>query len=266
MKQQRLILSIFTVILLLCVSITTYATQSHYEAFITTGFTATGDATIDMPAIAALQIAQSQTDFGYTEDWCADFIIDCAIYAGQTSAIPSNGTCSGLRKGILDAGGTEVTSPKAGDIVFFYVSGAANPVHVALMIDDANCIHGNYSWSAKGTDRYVRQTSVADACAWDGRTASYVRPAYTSGSSTTTTTTTTKTTPTSSLEHQYGDVNWDNSVDLKDILALRRHLVGFEETVYMQTADMDKNGVLDMKDVLQIRIYVANAEYREMKN
>ena len=53
-------------------------------------------------------------------EWCADFVSDCAVLAGQSSAIPHDGYCPTLKQKIINAGGKDVTSsPQPGDIVFF---------------------------------------------------------------------------------------------------------------------------------------------------
>ena len=77
------------------------------------------------PAQNMINIALAQQDktgslLGYTEEWCADFVSDCAVLAGQSSAIPHDGYCPTLKQKIINAGGKDVTSsPQPGDIVFF---------------------------------------------------------------------------------------------------------------------------------------------------
>lgn len=52
--------------------------------------------------------------------WCAAFVSWCAKEAGAGDIIPKNGGCKQLYKNIINAGGTVVKSPKAGDIIFYH--------------------------------------------------------------------------------------------------------------------------------------------------
>lgn len=77
----------------------------------------------NMINIALAQQGKTGSQLGYTENWCADFVVDCAELAGQSSAIPRKSGCgniNNLKQYIMDAGGFDVTStPQLGDIVFF---------------------------------------------------------------------------------------------------------------------------------------------------
>lgn len=71
--------------------------------------------------IAKAQIGKSGSSLGYTEDWCADFVSDCASLAGYGSAVPHNCDCDSLYNAIINAGGITVNKNEArpGDIVFY---------------------------------------------------------------------------------------------------------------------------------------------------
>ncbi len=58
-----------------------------------------------------------------------------------------------------------------------------------------------------------------------------------------------------------GDVNTDYTVDLKDLLLLRKLLAGEADlaTVNVDQADFDGNGKVNMKDVLMLRKFLAGA-------
>ena len=57
----------------------------------------------------------------------------------------------------------------------------------------------------------------------------------------------------------YGDVNGDGSVDMKDVLLLRKSIAGIEATPFDKAAaDVNGDGSIDMKDVLMTRKYIAN--------
>ncbi len=56
---------------------------------------------------------------------------------------------------------------------------------------------------------------------------------------------------------RYGDVNDDDSVDLKDIGFMRRALAGWDVTLNETAADVNKDGSFDLKDVVILRRYLA---------
>ena len=105
--------------------------------------------------------------------WCADFVSWCAKKAGQSKAIPSNASVSGIRTAIKNAGGKEYSkstiqkgnyTPKRGDIIIFKSNGAS---HVGIVdyaknkkiyyIDGnhvSNGKNGNNSWVNYSTCSY----------------------------------------------------------------------------------------------------------------
>ena len=155
-----------------------WATQSKSANF-NMGFKTTGVAAQDILAAAMAQNGRTQGSLGYTEGWCADFTSDCAKVIGQSQAVPFNGMVSGLYYDVLDAGGAVVTSPQAGDLVFFITGSGKNASfdHVGIMSDKTNCISGNM-----GMGKPTRSVAICKV-AWviPGATIKYVRPAYTSG-------------------------------------------------------------------------------------
>lgn len=56
----------------------------------------------------------------------------------------------------------------------------------------------------------------------------------------------------------YGDVNFDKSVNGKDVLRLRRYLADWNETIEFFASDFNKDGKINAKDVLTLRRYLAN--------
>lgn len=143
---------------------TASAMQSRSASF-NTSFKVTGNSAQDMVAVAKAQEERHQEDLGYTEGWCADFVSDCAKALKLGKAIPFNSMVSSLKDAVLAAGGTQVKTPAAGDLVFF------GDAHVGLMTDKVNCISGNMSSPSR-----VRTCKVA----WvvPGSKIVYVRPAY----------------------------------------------------------------------------------------
>ena len=56
----------------------------------------------------------------------------------------------------------------------------------------------------------------------------------------------------------WGDVNGDDAVNLKDVLALRRHVAGMEALENEATGDLDFDSTINLKDVLLLRKFIAN--------
>lgn len=140
------------------------ATQSRAAQFVK-GYAITGVTAQDMLAVAAAQEGRTQKSLGYTEGWCADFVSDCAKALGQDAAVPFNGVPSALKKAVISAGGTVVSSPKPGDLVFF------GGDHVGIMSDAENCISGNMGSPSKVSFCKVEWVIP-------GSKVVYVRPAY----------------------------------------------------------------------------------------
>ncbi|MBQ8920933.1 MAG: dockerin type I repeat-containing protein [Oscillospiraceae bacterium] len=57
-----------------------------------------------------------------------------------------------------------------------------------------------------------------------------------------------------------GDVNGDESIDLKDVIILRRYLAGWEVTINDTNADVNGDSSVDLKDVTILRRYLAGWE------
>ena len=191
---RKRIISVCSALILIIVSVfTTYpsyvvfATQNRTYNF-NNNYTLTGDGATDILRIAFAQVGRKGSDFGYTENWCADFVSDCADLAGQSRAIPRSGAVSheytnsepwnGLKQTILNAGGTVVTVPQAGDIVIWKHSGAS---HVEIVSKNDNgkiySIGGNNGiGSVSNTTVYGEQQVTQRGSL--GLPDYYIRPAY----------------------------------------------------------------------------------------
>ena len=191
---RKRIISVCSALVLIIVSVfTTYpsyvvfATQNRTYNF-NNNYTLTGDGATDILRIAFAQVGRKGSDFGYTENWCADFVSDCADLAGQSRAIPRSGAVSheytnsepwnGLKQTILNAGGTVVTVPQAGDIVIWKHSGAS---HVEIVSKNDNgkiySIGGNNgTGSVSNTTVYGEQQVTQRGSL--GLPDYYIRPAY----------------------------------------------------------------------------------------
>ncbi len=130
MRKTMAVLVSITMVLIVLPTIPVHATQTRKNNF-STSYTLTGNGAQDIINVAMAQIGKTGSDLGYSEEWCADFVSDCADLAGQGSAVPRTGAVSheysesapwwGLRQTIIQAGGRDVGLDNAqpGDIVFF---------------------------------------------------------------------------------------------------------------------------------------------------
>ena len=138
---------LFVPVFLLENTIQAYATQSRTSNFSLNGYTPTGNAAADICAVALLQEGRTGSQFGYSEDWCADFVSDCAIIAGASSAIPANGSVYYLWNGVLNAGGQVVSFPQPGDLaVMDWSYSGSTSAHVELVYQTS----GNYVYTIGG--------------------------------------------------------------------------------------------------------------------
>ena len=116
-------------------SIQVLATQSRKENFSKNYTTVSGNPGQTVANIAYAQIGKSGSALGYTEDWCADFVSDCAELAGQSAAVPRHGRADYIDEYILNAGGYKVSAANAkpGDIAFYDFNGNNSPEHVEIV-------------------------------------------------------------------------------------------------------------------------------------
>ena len=109
-------------------------TQSHYQNF-SSNYVLTGNGASDMVAVALAQEGMSGSRLGYTEDWCADFVGDCAILAHQSTAVPLYGGVPGLRTRLINAGGiyVSVATAQPGDLCIIDWNGNGNNNHIEIV-------------------------------------------------------------------------------------------------------------------------------------
>lgn len=136
-KITKILSLIISVVMLASIfTSTAYATQSNYNNFDTSEISLTDNPGKNMAAIALAQLGKTGTDLNYSEEWCADFVGDCAIIAEQSAAVPLYGSVEGLYTRLLDAGATEVTSaPVPGDLVFINWDGEERKGHIEIVYD-----------------------------------------------------------------------------------------------------------------------------------
>lgn len=178
---------------LVCLMMIVMAVPAHadvgckYDNF-NKSFELVGDGGKDMVAVALAQNGMTRAQLGYDPRWCAAFVNDCAVLAGQQDAVPFisgvTHAVAGLYNTVLNRGGTVVSSPIPGDLVFYYCNSCGVFKHVGIYVgnyDGRNkvVVSGNVSNQVKLTwpsNYYI------DDC---GHTESsgvvsleYVRPAY----------------------------------------------------------------------------------------
>lgn len=126
----------------------------------------------------------SRLEYG-NEPWCAYFVSDCAAYAGQSGAIPKHGNAHSLYFLVRDAGGTPVSSPQAGDLIFYNCPASDTTgdgisiMHVGLVAYDGYTIEGNRSGEVKRqklTDSF--RDEHGHSTTTGAVTRLYLRPAY----------------------------------------------------------------------------------------
>ncbi len=137
-KRMSKILSLTVCIILIATTLTStaFATQSNYDSFDTSSLVITDDPGKDMSAIALAQLGKTGRELNYSEEWCADFVGDCAIITGQSDAVPLYGGVEGLYTRLIDAGAVTVTdTPKPGDLVFINWNSEERKGHIEIVYD-----------------------------------------------------------------------------------------------------------------------------------
>ena len=173
--------AVLALVLALSLAFPAQAAQSRAANFLRT-YELTGDGPSDMVAIAQAQLHRSGASFDYTEQWCADFVSDCARLAGQSIVVPFHNNVYGLRDQILEAGGIITTmNPQSGDICFLDWENDGNWDHVEIVYmvsaGGVYTIGGNTGLgNTPQTRRVAKHTPVPRS-----QIAMILRPAYTRG-------------------------------------------------------------------------------------
>ncbi len=177
MKQTKRILSMVLCLLMLIAVVPVMeanATCCRKDSFDKSKYTLTGDMAYDVAMIAKSQKGRTCTDFGYSGvdygAWCDEYVADCIENAGgDDSIVAHGGTVADFESKMRARGAVEVTSPKAGDLVFFTWS------HVEIITKVENgvpyCAGGN-NGSSPGCCNGERKVSSV------GSHRLYLRPNY----------------------------------------------------------------------------------------
>lgn len=138
-----------------------------------TSYTITGNGANDIVNIALKQENKTMSDLGFNIAWCALFVSKCASLAGQSDAIPNHSVVSTLYSKVKNAGGSVVTNPQKGDLIFYKCTTSNSWCHVGIMTDSVNSVQGNVANKVMYID-YKRYLDTNGSC-W---TATFVRPKY----------------------------------------------------------------------------------------
>lgn len=125
-------------------SISAHATQSRSSNF-SKSYSVSGNNADSLISVANAQLGKTGATLGYTEEWCADFVTDCARLAGN-SGIPYNYSSRGAARYLYsymvnNCGASVVGTPQRGDLIFFDWSGKKNTNnihHVAIVTSYSN--------------------------------------------------------------------------------------------------------------------------------
>lgn len=77
-----------------------------------------GNPGVDLAKIACAQEYKKAQNLGYNEDWCAEFVVDCAKAAGCSQYIGTSANVPTLYTQTINKGGRLVSSPQEGDLAF----------------------------------------------------------------------------------------------------------------------------------------------------
>lgn len=165
-------------------SLSVSAYQNRSGSF-SKNYSLTGNYATDIVSVAKAQIGKTQSNLGYTEAWCADFVMDCARLTGMpSSVIPYNYSSGAYVPSfysylVNNCGASVVSSRQAGDILFYYCSKCGGYKHVAIVLDSTYSAEGNY-W-INNVSQVAKASSYWDDAGHstnDYVSRKYVRPKY----------------------------------------------------------------------------------------
>lgn len=183
-RAKKILKNVVSAIIIVCMIsqsvVTAFATQNRTGNF-SKSYSLSGNGATDIVRVAAAQLGRTGSQLGYSEQWCADFVSDCAILANQSAAIPAAGYCPTLRQNIINAGGQYVSkaNAKAGDIVFYGNNGAD---HVEIVYAASNGNVSTYGGNS-GSEGSLYSRKVKQHATQTMSIAYIVRPNYSGAAS-----------------------------------------------------------------------------------
>lgn len=179
-KSAKVIVFIFSAVFLIAsFPMKAFATQTRVQYF-NQNYTLESQGADNIVKVAMAQMGKKGSDLKYTEEWCADFVSDCALLAEEGQAIPKNGSVGALCDGIIRNGGHIVSGiPQKGDIAVYDWSGNKKRNHVEIVYNvDGERVYtvgGNSGSSSSLSGRAVKShTYIYNASVFTY----FVRPDY----------------------------------------------------------------------------------------
>lgn len=221
-------------------SVSANAAMSRYYNF-DEEYELTGNGAEDMVSIALAQEGFTGSDLGYTENWCADFISDCAVIAMQQDAVPFNGAARYLKTALLEAGGKITTSaPEVGDICFINWSCGSSIKHAEIVYhvsgEEVYTIGGN-----SGNDNLSRAWVKKHAPLSEKYIVCIVRPNYKNS----------KICNDEIAEDiAIFDMNGDGSINSRDLMLVQKNILGIDITAWL---DINEDSRFDSRDLVLLQ-------------
>ena len=167
--------------------------DQNRSGYFSKDYTLSGNKASDLVLVAKAQIGKTQSNLAYSEDWCADFVADCARLAGiSDSVIPYNisgyANVGNLYNYLINyCSASKVYTRQAGDLLF-YNCPSHGLRHVSIVEDSTYSIEGNM-WTT-GISKVERISEYYSDCGHktsDGTLERwYVRPNFDKGLNSTT--------------------------------------------------------------------------------
>ena len=81
-RAKKILKNVVSAIIIVCMIsqsvVTAFATQNRTGNF-SKSYSLSGNGATDIVRVAAAQLGRTGSQLGYSEQWCADFVSDCAI-------------------------------------------------------------------------------------------------------------------------------------------------------------------------------------------
>ena len=185
---RTLVFSLFlAVIVMLQLPQSAFAYQTRSNNFKKT-YTLTGKGANDIVAVANEQVGKTKGQLGYTEAWCADFVMDCARLSGISTDVinysnKSNAGWGNFYRNLTGSCGAVVVdagSRKKGDLVFYYRPDTGKYPHVGIYDGSGYFIEGNLGGKVTRYNGTYYADSQKKIGTNNGKVKRiYVRPQYT---------------------------------------------------------------------------------------
>ena len=163
------------------------ATQDR-SGYFSKSFSLTGDYAKDIVAVAKAQLGKNGSALNFSEQWCSDFVCDCARLTKMPDSIvpynyASRGACKYLYSYMIkNCKAKVVSSPQVGDFVFFDWNGNQDPYdsgHVALVAEVSGSTVKTIGGNQGNNDScYTRVVSYDSYAKTNSLIARFVRPNY----------------------------------------------------------------------------------------